>query len=375
MLSLLIVFFTISIAVSFLCSMWEAVLLSITPSYAEVTVRSGSSIGHHLKGFKENIDRPLSAILTLNTIAHTVGAIGVGAQATIIWDQSHPLITAFIVPAVMTLAILIFSEIIPKTLGANHWKDLTPFTVHSLRAVIVSLYPLVRLSQTITGALKKDKSKSVFSRSEFIAMAEIGARTGVFRSDESKILENLLRFHSVRAIDIMTPSTVLETAPEDMSLQELHETRPDLHFSRIPIHEPEHRNHVTGYVLKDEVLAKLLEEGGGHKRLAELRREIPVVPEQTPIPQVLNRFIEKREHIALVMNEFGATAGIVTMEDVIETLLGVEIVDEMDGTVDMQRLARQRWEQRARSLGLIGLGRESVDESADSKGKDDPPSR
>jgi CBS domain containing-hemolysin-like protein len=193
-------------------------------------------------------------------------------------------------------------------------------------------------------------------------MAEIGARTGIFRSDESKILENLLRFHSVRAKDVMTPSTVLESAPEDMTLQAFHEARPNLRFSRIPVYETGAKHHVTGYVLKDHVLAKLLEDGGADTPLSKLRREILVVMEQTPIPQVLNRFIEKREHIAMVVDEFGSTAGVVTMEDVIETLLGVEIVDEMDHTVDMQRLARRRWEERARSLGLIGLGGERADD-------------
>ena len=251
MLSLLILFFCISIVFSFLCSMWEAVLLSITPTFASIKMQEGSAVGRMIKHFKDNIDQPLAAILTLNTIAHTVGAIGVGAQATKIWAQSHPWITGFAVPAVMTLAILILSEIIPKTIGANYWKELSPFTVHSLRVIIVVLYPLVRMSQLITGMLKKDRSMSVFTRTEFAAMAEIGAQEGVFDRDESEIINNLLRFHKVLARDIMTPRTVVKAVSEEMTLAEFHAANPNLRFSRIPVYPeqlegPDHRLRTQG---------------------------------------------------------------------------------------------------------------------------------
>jgi CBS domain containing-hemolysin-like protein len=365
MYTLLVLFFLLSLGASFLCSMWEAVLLSVTPSYAQMTLRNELAIGRHLRSFKENVDRPLAAILTLNTIAHTVGAIGVGAQATIIWRDSHPLITAGAVPVVMTLAILIFSEIIPKTIGANYWKELAPFTVHSLRLIIALLLPLVWLSQLITRTLKKDKSKSVLSRSEFLAMTEMGERAGIFRGEESKIIANLLRFDSVRAKDIMTPRTVVEVAPENQTLLEFREARPHLRFSRIPVYEAGSKDKITGYILKDELLDSLV-HGGAERRVGDIKREILVVFERMPIPEILDRFVANREHIALVVDEFGGTAGIVTMEDVIETLLGVEIVDEMDHTEDMQHLARMRWEQRARSLGLIGDTTE--DEAAEPPG-------
>lgn len=352
MLTLLIVFFVISILFSFLCSLWEAVLLSITPTYAHVKMEQGSSIGHHLNSFKENIDRPLAAILTLNTIAHTVGAIGVGAQAAAIWSETHPLITQFIVPVIMTLAILIFSEIIPKTIGANYWQELAPFTVRSLLFIMAVLAPLVWMSQLITKALKKDKSRSVLSRSDFMAMAQLGAKEGVFEEAESHIIGNLLQFNTVRAEDIMTPRTVVIAALETMTVQEFHDAHKDLRFSRIPVYQNESKDHITGYILKTEVLANIV-DGNADKTLASIRREIMVVNEDFPLPDLFDRLMKKREHITLVVDSFGGMAGIATMEDVIETMLGLEIVDESDRNEDMQLLARRNWQKRAKRLGLI----------------------
>jgi len=222
MYNLLITFFLLAILVSFLCSLLEAVLLSITPSYAQVKLKEGGRVGRQLELFKSNIDRPLAAILTLNTIAHTVGAIGVGDQSAKIWSDANPMITGVVVPVIMVLGILILSEIIPKTLGANHWKKLVPFTVNTLAIIIFLLYPLVWVSQIITRALKKDKSQSVFSRSEFLAMAEIGVTEGVFEKQDSEIIANLLRLDMVRTEDIMTPRTVVRVASEDMTVSQFY---------------------------------------------------------------------------------------------------------------------------------------------------------
>ena len=241
-MGLLIFFFIISITFSFLCSIWEAVLLSITPSYAELKLKEGGKLGKRLKAFKENIDRPLSAILTLNTIAHTVGAMGVGAQAEKIWQSSTGLDffglhigASAIIGTVMTLAILILSEIIPKTLGANYWRRLTPFTVGSLNFIITALTPLVWLSQLITKTLKKDKSKSVLSRADFTAMAQLGEKEGVFEKKESKIIQNLMRFDTVEIKSIMTPRTVVKAADQKTSILGFYEENKSLHFSRIPV--------------------------------------------------------------------------------------------------------------------------------------------
>ncbi len=358
-MSLLLFYGLISLVGSFLCSIWEAVLLSITPSYAETLKQTKPLVAKSVEEFKGNVDRPLSAILTLNTIAHTVGAILVGTQAIKIWG-AQPIsvfglfdisITGLVVPAIMTMAILIISEIIPKTLGANYWKTLTPFTIRSLKAIIFILTPLVWFTQLITKKLKKNKGESVFSRADFTAMARIGTKEGVIEEDESNIIMNLLKFKSVKAVNIMTPRTVVKAAQEGTSIQSFYDDNPTLRFSRIPIFE-ESKDHITGYFLKDNLLEGLINKDGD-KALSSIRRNIMIVNEAFPLPELFSRFIKKKEHIALVVDEFGGMAGIVTMEDVIETLLGMEIVDELDSTTDMQDLARKNWEKRAKNLGLI----------------------
>jgi CBS domain containing-hemolysin-like protein len=348
----LITFFLLAILVSFLCSLLEAVLLSITPSYARLKLQEGNRIGQQLESFKSNIDRPLAAILTLNTVAHTAGAIGVGEQSARIWADTNPMVTGVVVPVAMILGILILSEIIPKTLGANHWQKLVPFTVSTLKVIIFLLFPLVWISQLITRTLKKDKSQSVFSRSEFLAMAEIGVSEGVVEQQDSEIIANLLRMVKVEAKDIMTPRTVVRLASEQQTIKDFYKTAGELPFSRIPLFEGEVKEHVSGYCLKAEVLESLV-QGNGDQLLKTIMREIIVVPEHLPISDLFTQFLEKREHIALAVDEYGGMAGIVTMEDVMETLLGLEITDESDNTVDMQALARKNWQARARRIGLI----------------------
>ena len=358
-MGLLILFFLLSICFSFLCSVWEAVLLSVTPSFVEIKYKKGTRAGRLLKQFKDDIDRPLSAILTLNTIAHTLGAIGVGAQASKAFGDGHLAIAGMEMPisieafigAAMTLAILILSEIIPKTLGANYWEQLSGFTVNAINILIYSLLPLVWLSQFITRKMKKDKSKSILSRADFTAMAEIGEKEGIFRSNESRIIQNLLRLNTIRAKDIMTPRTVVKAADQERSIARFYEANQRLQFSRIPVYM-DTKDHINGFVLKDEILSAMIHSKGSQP-LKDIIREIMIVNEQMALPDLFNRLIEKREHIALVVDEFGGMAGIITMEDVIETLLGLEIVDEQDNIEDMQSLARKNWEKRAKLLGLI----------------------
>ncbi len=351
MYTLLIAFFLLAIVVSFLCSLWEAVLLSITPSYAQIKLKEGSRIGKSIQSFKEDIDRPLAAILTLNTIAHTVGAVGVGNQATKIWAEVNPLVTSLLVPVVMTLAILVLSELIPKTIGANYWKELAAFTVKSLSWVIILLFPLVWFSQFITKALKKDKAKSVFSRLDFLALTEVGADQGVFEKHESDIITNLLKFNAVQAKDVMTPRVMVKAVPREQSIGEFYKANRKAHFSRILLYKESSIDKVTGYVLKDELLTGLL-ENRQDEQIHLFEREIITVPENFPIPELFNLFLRQREHIALVLGEFGGMSGIVTMEDVIETLLGLEVVDETDHVEDIQAQARKNWEKRAKRLGL-----------------------
>lgn len=350
MLSLLIAFFCLSILVSFICSLWESVLLSITPTYAQIKLQEGSPLGRQLQIFKANIDQPLAAILTLNTIAHTVGAIGVGEQAVKIWHDSNPLITGLLVPTLMTLAILVLSEIVPKTIGANNWQNLAPFTVYSLRITITLIYPLVWMCQLITKSLRKDASKSIFSRSDFVALAEIGSEEGVIDQSESTIIRNLLRFKAMRARDIMTPRVVLEMAPEDLSLREVYESSHQPSFSRIPVYLNS-KDHISGYMLKDQLLSELI-QGNDQKKVSEIKRDIMAVHESCPVPDLFQQLTEKREQISLVVDEYGGVSGIVTTEDIVESLLGIEIVDESDNIDDMQQLARKLWEKKAKQYGF-----------------------
>ncbi|MEQ8409832.1 MAG: hemolysin family protein [Gammaproteobacteria bacterium] len=357
-MALLAAFFCLSIFFSFLCSILEAVLLSITPAYIGVQEEKGNPIAADLARFKEDIDRPLAAILTLNTIAHTVGAIGVGAQASLVFGATNielfgvSLISLEALTAgLMTLAVLIFSEVIPKTLGANNWEKLAPFSVFALKIMLFALAPLVWLSQFLTRHLKKDKDKPILSRSDILVMSKIGKDAGVLEENEQKIIQNLLRFAKVLVRDIMTPRIVVVAANADNTARDFHDRHPNLPFSRIPLYQDNNDN-VIGYVLRDELLLNLVDDND-HRTLKEIRRDIITVHKTLPIPDLLNIFISKKEHMALVVDEFGGMEGIVTMEDIIETLLGLEIVDESDNAVDMQVLARRNWELRARKLGFI----------------------
>ncbi len=353
-MGLLIFFFVLSILFSFLCSIWEAVLLSITPSFINRKIQDGSEIGKDLAVFKEDIDRPLSAILTLNTIAHTVGAIGVGAQAAVVFEDTPYILgipSESVVAAVMTLFILILSEIIPKTIGANMWESLAGFTVKSLKFLLFVLTPFVFVSQLITKNLKKDKNKSVFSKADLAAMTHAGEESGVLAQSESTIIKNLLRFEEVSVRDIMTPRTVMVKVDETTTLMDFYKNNQPLRFSRIPIFQ-ESDDHITGVVLKDEVLQHLVEDRDD-VQLKELKREIPAVRDDKPLPQLFEVMTTQRAQIAIVVDSYGSLVGLVTMEDVLETLLGLEIVDESDGEADLQKLARQKWEGRAKKLGLI----------------------
>ena len=346
-MGLLLLYVALAIGVSFLCSIMEAVLLSVTPSYVAALEREGDPIGERLHKMKENIDRPLSAILSLNTIAHTVGAAGAGAQAAMVFES----VPVGVISGVLTLLILIFSEIIPKTLGAVYWRTIAPFVVRLLVPTIFSMWPLVKLSQGLTYLLSQNEDEAAFSREEFTAMAELGEEEGVFEEKESRILRNLFRFNSLRVKDVMTPRTVVFDLHEGQTIGDVVEEHDEFRFSRIPVYDDD-PDDVTGYVLKDEMLLRAAQEE--HDVLLEdIAREILVVRETLPLPDLLERLLDRLEHIALVVDEYGGVAGVVTMEDVVETLLGLEIVDEADSVEDMQALARQQWFKRARELGVV----------------------
>ncbi len=346
-MALLVFYLLLALVVSFFCSMLEAVLLSITPSYIEAKMTAGKGWAKRLLGYKKNIDRPLAAILSLNTIAHTVGAAGVGAQAGKVFSS----VSIGVISGILTFVILVFSELIPKTLGARFWKNLAFFTTASLRFLMIPMYPFVLLSRAIAKTLKKSEEPTV-DRGEVAALARIGRREGVFSEHEARILTNLVRLRSITVRDIMTPRTVMAVANEDMTIEEFQDQSRFYRYSRIPLIK-DSKDEVTGFVHKHDLLLKEGEiERNKHTPLKELAREMPIVNQDQNIYDIYSFLIKNNVHIALVVEEFGGTAGVVTMEDVIETLLGMEIMDEFDKTEDMQQFARDRWKERAARLGM-----------------------
>ena len=343
---LLVVYVVIALGASFLCSIMEAVLLSVTPSFVALQGRKGTVTAKRLRALKEDIDRPLAAILSLNTIAHTVGAAGAGAQAAVVFGSA----SLGIVSAILTLLILVLSEIIPKTLGAVYWKALTPAVVAILWPLIYLLWPLVKVSQALTRLLARRREDSSVSPAEVAALAELGAREGVIEQGESRILKNLFLLRSLRVRDIMTPRIVVFMLPEEVTIGSVVDTEREIRFSRIPVYRTG-PDDVTGFVLRDEILLDAA-RGDRDRPLRAIRRDLLPVPETLPLPELFERMLEGMEHIALVVDEYGGTAGVVTLEDLVETLLGLEIVDEADATRDMQVLARQQWLRRAHRMGL-----------------------
>ena len=353
-MGLLITYAVFSIFFSFLCSILEAALLSFTPTFIKMKKSEGKAYAKTLAALKKDIDQPLIAILTINTIAHTVGAILVGVQAeSLDFDINFFGINIVgIVSAIMTLLILILSEIIPKTIGATYWKSLGGFTAKALKIIIFPLKytGVLWLLNLTTKMIGKSAHVSTMSREEFMAITEAAEMEGVFEENESAVIKNLLLFKTVLAKNVMTPFPVVIKADENFSLQKFYDTHKELKFSRIPIFKGEPHN-ISGFVLKDDVLEEII-ESHGNKKLADLKREISVVHAEKPIPELFDTFIEKRMHMSLVVDEFGNNIGVVTMEDIIETLLGLEIMDESDAIEDMQVQARKNWERRAKRMGI-----------------------
>ncbi|AWX44653.1 UPF0053 protein [Flagellimonas maritima] len=373
-MGLLLFYAFISIFFSFLCSILEAVLLSITPTFINVKKQEGKEYAIELEKLKKDVDKPLIAILTLNTIAHTVGAILVGVQAKVAYVESYGTSTRSIlgieftedlmvglVSTAMTILILVASEIIPKTIGATYWKRLANFTSKALNAMVFVLKwtGLLWLLQLFTKLIgKKGPHGSILSREDFTAMTDIAHEEGVFQESESTVIKNLLKFDEILAKDVMTPRAVMKIASEETTIQDFFESNRPLRFSRIPLYK-DRMDNITGYFLKDELMETIIAEKG-NETLETLKREILVSDRSKPIPELFEKFIEKREHVSLVVDEYGSVSGIVTMEDVIETLLGLEIMDESDNVEDLQVLARRNWENRAKRLGIIE-GKNEVD--------------
>ena len=346
-MTLLLVYVALALGVSFLCSVLEAVLLSLTPSYISLLRNERPRTGKLLEEYKTDVDRPLAAILSLNTIAHTVGATGAGAQAVKVFGEAW----IGVISAVLTLLILVLSEIIPKTVGATYWRALAPSVAYTLKGLMVILAPLVWLSQGITRLIARDAPVTSVSRAELAALAESGHREGVFDPRESHMVQSLMRAAPLRARDVMTPRVVVTTLDENLSVGDVDVDGPAMRFTRIPVYDTD-REHLTGYVRKDEILLALT-RGDTTRTLASLRRPLLVTPEAQPLADVLENLLSRGDVVAQVIDEHGGFDGLLTMEDVVESLMGLEIVDEHDSVEDMRALAKRRWRERARRLGII----------------------
>lgn len=294
-----------------------------------------------LKKQKANIDRPISAILSLNTIAHTIGAAGVGAEALNVF----PNVSFAIISALLTLLILVFSEIIPKTIGANYWRRLAIPSAKIINTLIIVCYPLVWISEFITKVCaRKGSCENSISREEFSAMADVGTKEGVIHSSENLIIQNLIKLDKLKVGHVMTPRIVAAIAFEGLTLKEFYEEDANAPFSRIPLYGEE-KDIITSYVLYKDVLEALAEDEFDTK-LVDIARPIMALDENESVSRAWQKMLIHKDHIAIVANEYGEFEGIITMEDIVETILGLEIIDEKDVVEDMQQLARQKWKER-----------------------------
>jgi CBS domain containing-hemolysin-like protein len=325
----------------------ESVLLSTPQSFLIVKHENGNTWAKTFFDLKTNIDKPLSAILSLNTVAHTVGAAGVGAQAVKVFGEA----SFGIVSAILTILILVITEIIPKTIGVKYWRNLAMLSSLTIQVMIIITYPLVVMSTFITKLISKNNQESTISREEITALANIGVNEGVFSKKEYKIIKNLLKLKNVKVSEIMTPRVVVAVADEQLYLKDFLKNKDYLRFSRIPIFSGNDEN-ISGYVLRQSVFEKLAEDQHELK-LKDVKRDIIIVPNTIVLFTLWEMLLEKKEHIALIVDEFGGLDGIVTMEDIIETLLGLEIIDETDTVIDMQKYARDKWRERQTKYNLI----------------------
>lgn len=334
-MGLILLYFLGALSLSFLCSVLEAVLLSTPMSYISMRENQGSKTATLMKQYKNNVDRPVGAILSLNTIAHTIGSAGVGAESIKIFGEQY----FGLISAILTLLILVLSEIIPKTIGASYWRSLAMPSTRIIRVLILITYPLVLLSELITKVFTPRGNQASMSREEVSAMVDVGTTEGIFRESESKLIKSCIALSGVKARQIMTPSIVVESACQDLTVKDF-QAKQSWSFSRIPVYAGD-KDYITGYVLKDAVL-KLLSEDQFHVKLSDLKRPILTFREEESVFQIWDKMLEKREHISVIIDEYGGLRGLVTMEDIIETMTGVEIVDEDDVAVDMQALAKEK---------------------------------
>lgn len=345
-MTLLVIYVSVALIFSFLCSIAEAVILSITPAYIATLEKNSPTTGNILKKLKADINKPLAAILTLNTIAHTTGAAGAGAQAAVVFGSGY----IGVASAVLTLLILFLSEIIPKTVGTIYWRELAPATTISLKYLVKILFPFVWLSEKVTSMMLKDSSVKGFSREEFSAMAELSANEGTIAAEEFTILKNLLLQRETRVEEAMTPRTVVFSLNEELLVEEFFHKYDQTPFSRILVYSEDKEN-INGFVMRRDLLLAQA-RGNGKNSLKKYRRNVAALLNTSTMSHAFGEILRQQAQLMLVVDEYGTVKGIVTMEDLFETLLGLEIIDERDETEDMQQLAKKIWNKRAKERGV-----------------------
>lgn len=343
-MTLLILLFLSTLTISFICSMLEAVLLRSTSAYIGVLVKENRRSAILLEHLKENIDRPISAILTLNTISHTLGSASIAYQVQQTFGQQAITLASFI----LTFSILFISEIIPKSLGSSHWKALIPFAAYTIQFMIIILYPLVIVSEWISKKLAKSEEDPEVSREEILMTAELGVEEGTLKNKESAIIKNLLMLDKIFVSDIMTPRSVFFALDSDFTVEEVFAKYRPIRFSRIPVYN-ESLDNIIGMTYRFKIHEALSNDQHG-KKIGEIVTPITSIPERMTVSQVLDFFIKEKEHIALAVDEYGIVAGLVSLEDAVETLLGVEIVDELDSVEDMRKFALEQWQIRKQKM-------------------------
>lgn len=340
---LIYIIMLLSITLSALCSTLEATLLSTPLSYITGLEDQGVKGAQRLKKLKQNPDRPISAILCLNTIANTVGASIVGSLVYEVYGDA--LVGIF--STVFTFAILIFSEIIPKTIGTSFWRSLALPASVIINAMVFVSFPIVWLLERFTKLISSKSHQISVSREDISAMVSVATEEEVIEKEEKRMIQNLLKLDEMTAHEVMTPSTVVEMAEGQMTIREFYDS--DLTHSRILVYDEENSDYVIGYVLRQTVLEKMAEDSFNTK-VREISRPVLSFAEDTPLGDIWEKFLEKKEHISVIIDEYGTFRGIVTMEDVIESMLGQEIVDETDEVVDMQEYAKEQWEKAQKDI-------------------------
>ncbi len=360
-----------TLLVSFFCSMWEAALYAVSKSRVEVLKKSGSRAGKKLADLRQNIGEPIAAILILNTISHTGGAAGVGAASANLASNYFSMPQSWVVGAasvVFTLLILFLSEIIPKTIGVSYANRIAPLSAYPIQWTIWSMYPLVKFCQLLTNSFSSGEDPGRVTEEEIHALAQTSAKTGTLLREEARWVKNVLELDETHAADIMTPRTVMFLKDSNETIEDLREEASEWIYSRIPIAPDENPDKIEGIVMRREVLEELA-EGDTDKPLRSLKRDVQFVDEDEPLHSLLQTSVKERQHLFLVRDDYGGVAGIVTLEDVFEEIIGQEIMDETDRHADLQNLARliYKGEKRKEEEPTTPV-RESEDRSPESAG-------